>query len=78
MNKNVIFYQAHTQFENTGDLIISKSLLDLLRPCGRLIVNDHGVPLPFVQQLGVSEDEKLIKYLMLNKHMVTNTRNHLV
>jgi polysaccharide pyruvyl transferase WcaK-like protein len=57
--KNIIFYQAKTQFENTGDLLINKSLIDLLRTYGRLVVNDKGVPPKFSEQLGLKDEERL-------------------
>lgn len=57
--KKTIFYQAVTQFENTGDLIINKSLIDLIRPHGDLIINDKGVPKAYLDQLGVGRNELL-------------------
>jgi len=61
MQYNVIFFQAHTQYENTGDLIINRSLVDLLRSHGKLIVNDRGVPDWYLTQLGLQERERLSK-----------------
>lgn len=57
--KNKIFYQAITQFENTGDLLINKSLLELIDGYGDLIINDKGVPEWYLQDLGVSTASRL-------------------
>lgn len=57
--KNKIFYQAITQFENTGDLLINKSLLELIEGYGDLIINDVGVPVWYLQDLGVTAQSRL-------------------
>lgn len=58
---NKIFYQAVTQFENTGDLIINRSLIELLKDHGELVVNDLGVPDWYLKDLGVSDSSRLSK-----------------
>ncbi|MCX2473227.1 polysaccharide pyruvyl transferase family protein [Pedobacter sp. MC2016-05] len=55
---NVIFYNPTTQYENTGDLLINKSLVNLLRRHGQLIVNDNNKPAWFLQQLLNESDAK--------------------
>ncbi len=57
--KNKIFYQAVTQFENTGDLIINRSLVELLKAHADLVVNDIGVPDWYLKDLAVSNKSRL-------------------
>lgn len=56
--KNLIFYSLRTQYENLGDLIINKTLLNELRKYGELIVDDQGVPEWFCQELGITAEER--------------------
>ncbi|NEZ58350.1 polysaccharide pyruvyl transferase family protein [Leptolyngbyaceae cyanobacterium CCMR0081] len=57
-----IFYEARTQYGNLGDLIINKTLLERLRGYGQVVINDHGVPDWYCQELGVELDERASFY----------------
>ncbi|MBS9393199.1 MAG: polysaccharide pyruvyl transferase family protein [Dolichospermum sp. LBC05a] len=58
MMKNVIFYSAKTQYQNLGDMIINREMLLQLRPYGKLIVDDKGVPEWFCKDLEINSDER--------------------
>jgi polysaccharide pyruvyl transferase WcaK-like protein len=58
----LIFLQAKTQFENIGDLIINKSLLEELRKFGQIIANDTAMPDSYLLAMGLREDERISKY----------------
>lgn len=60
--KKIFFFTAQTQYENLGDLMIIKILLDNLRKYGTIIINERGVPEWFSQQLDIKDDEKASKY----------------
>lgn len=57
--KKIVFFQARTQYENTGDVLINKSLLDHLKRYATLLVNDSDMPEWYVDELGVEETEKI-------------------
>ena len=58
---NYIFYQTKTKFINTGDALINKALLDLLRDYGTLRCNcSREIPDYFIDELGIRKDEKII------------------
>ena len=59
MKNNLIFFQPITQYVNTGDLIICRSLIEHIRPHGKLIINDRDIPQWFLIELGVQESERL-------------------
>ncbi|WYL97343.1 MAG: polysaccharide pyruvyl transferase family protein [Gloeotrichia echinulata IR180] len=60
--KNIIFFRINTQYENLGDLIINKTLLENLRKYGNLVINIKGVPEWFSQELHIKDDYKVCKY----------------
>lgn len=55
--EKIIFLNAQTQYENLGDLIILKTLLDKLRNYGSLIINElineRQTPEWFSQELDI-------------------------
>ncbi|OOQ57091.1 polysaccharide pyruvyl transferase family protein [Mucilaginibacter pedocola] len=55
--RNEIFFQGNTQYENTGDILINKSLVILLRQYGTIVVNNITMPEWYVQSLLLSPDE---------------------
>lgn len=58
---NYIFYQTKTKFINTGDALINKALLDVLRDYGKLKCNcSKEIPDQFIEELGIRKDEKVI------------------
>lgn len=58
---NYIFYQTKTKFTNTGDVLINNALITVLRNYGKLYANcGGGIPEGFINELGVSEEEKII------------------
>ncbi len=50
------YYNPFTQYENMGDLLINKSLLDLLRPYGTVIIDDLNKPKWFIDELRQQPD----------------------
>lgn len=50
------YYNPITQYENMGDLLINKSLLDLLRPYGTIIIDDLNKPKWFIDKLKRQQD----------------------
>jgi polysaccharide pyruvyl transferase WcaK-like protein len=60
--KNIIFLSPQTQYENLGDLIIIKVLLDNLRRYGNLVINEKDLPEWFCQELEIKQDERASKY----------------
>lgn len=50
------YYNPFTQYENMGDLLINKSLLDLLRPYGTVIIDDLNKPKWFIDELKQESD----------------------
>lgn len=58
---NTIFYQTNTQFENTGDVLINRTLIDFLREYGKVKCNcSTKIPEEFLKELDIREEEKLI------------------
>lgn len=63
---NHFFYQTKTKFSNTGDVLINKALIDLLRSYGTIHVNDSSIiPSFFIEQLGIKDSERM--FLSNNK-----------
>jgi polysaccharide pyruvyl transferase WcaK-like protein len=58
---NFIFCRAIISYDNLGDIVINKTLMNNLRNYGRLIVNTRGVPPWVCQQLELSVDEQYTK-----------------
>ena len=57
---NYIYYQTKTKFTNTGDALINKTLLNLLRNYGCLRCNcSKKIPNRFIEELGIKEEEKV-------------------
>lgn len=62
MNENVLtFFQGNTQYENTGDVLINKSLIQLLRQQGNVIVNDTQMPQWYLQSLNLHDKERITR-----------------
>lgn len=61
-NKNKIYLLPAVQYNNTGDVLINKILIEELRIYGDLIVNDKGFPNWFIEELGVKENERFSNY----------------
>lgn len=67
---NYIYYQTKTKFINTGDALINKALIDILREYGKLQCNcSKEIPQFFIDELGIKEDEKIyasseLKFIM--------------
>lgn len=60
-NLNYIFYQTKTKFSNTGDALINKSLIEVLRNYGKLKCNcSKDISDAFIIELGIKDSEKLI------------------
>lgn len=56
---NYFLYNPVTQYDNTGDLLINKSLVALLRKHGQIIIDDNNKPESFVAQLLAENDQRL-------------------
>lgn len=56
---NYFLYNLATQHVNTGDLLINKSLVNLLRKHGQVIVDDRNTPTTFIEQLLAEGDQRL-------------------
>jgi|GEM_PF-4047451 len=50
------YFNPLTQYENMGDLLINKSLLNLLRRYGTIIIDDRNKPVWFVNELKKESD----------------------
>ncbi len=58
--KNLIFYKTTADFDNTGEVLIYKSLLQFLRKYGDVIINDGDSIQPqFLERIGIKEQERL-------------------
>ncbi|MGS2738015.1 polysaccharide pyruvyl transferase family protein [Sinomicrobium sp. M5D2P17] len=66
MRKNVFFYRGRTQFENVGDLLINKALLDVLSRYGEVFVDDIDMPKEYLTQL-LSGLDKNVKQISKQK-----------
>jgi len=51
MKKNIFYYSGFTQFENTGDLLINKTLIELLCDKGTLFIDDSRMPVAYREEL---------------------------
>lgn len=62
MKKNVFFYKGRTQFENIGDLLINKALLDTLSRYGKVYVDDSSIPNNYLTELfrGLNDNVKQV------------------
>lgn len=57
---NYIYYQTKTQFENAGDVLINKALIENLREFGSLKCNcSKSISNEFIKELGILDDEKI-------------------
>lgn len=58
--KNLIFYKTTADFDNTGEVLIYKSLLQFLRLYGDVIINDDVSIQPlFLNRIGVADNERI-------------------
>lgn len=65
--KNLIFYKTTADFDNTGEVLIYKSLLEFLRQYGDVIINDgKSIQPKFLSRIGIRENEKLSHYTTLS------------
>ena len=61
MRKNIIFFSGETQFENTGDVLINKVLIDLIRENGDIIVDDKKMTEAYIKGLTLEKKERAPK-----------------
>jgi len=52
-----IYFKPALQIENTGDLLINKAAIDLLRTYGRVIIDDKNTPDWFIDQISVKDTD---------------------
>lgn len=58
--ENIIFYKTTADFNNTGEVLIYRSLLELLRIQGKVILNDSQKIQPlFLSRIGIKDEERL-------------------
>ncbi|MCR9063524.1 MAG: polysaccharide pyruvyl transferase family protein [Cytophagales bacterium] len=58
--KRTLFYKGYTQYENIGDLLINKALLNHFRKFCKIIVSDDkGMPEQYVKGLGLNDNERV-------------------
>lgn len=50
-NNRIFYYDGFTQFANTGDLLINKTLLDIISSKGMIVVNDTKMPVSYKNEL---------------------------
>lgn len=63
MERSLIFYKTTAAFDNTGEVLIYKSLLEQLRPYGQIVIDDHNEKSAiFLEKIGVKQDELLSTY----------------
>jgi polysaccharide pyruvyl transferase WcaK-like protein len=62
MSDNLIFFIVQTQYQNLGDLIINKTLLEKMREHGKLMINDRNAPDWFSEELGITAAERVDQY----------------
>lgn len=60
-HKALTFFQGNTQYENTGDVLINKSLIQLLRKQGDVVVNDAQMPEWYVTSLNLMDKERITR-----------------
>lgn len=61
-SENLIFYRAQTQYDNLGDLIINRVLLNQLKRYGALLVDLQDVPDWYYKELNLTEAEQANQY----------------
>ncbi|GHE39081.1 polysaccharide pyruvyl transferase family protein [Sphingobacterium griseoflavum] len=54
---NILFYQGKTQYSNTGDALINKSLVEHFRPYANILINDKGMPSSYLKELNLKQTE---------------------
>lgn len=61
--KNLIFYKTTADFDNTGEVLIYRNLLNFLRQYGNVIINDGKAINPiFLNRICVSTSERLSNF----------------
>ena len=56
MNPKKIYFEPASQVENTGDLLINKVALDMVRQYGDVIINDAATPKWFIDEIAGGND----------------------
>ncbi|QDH80803.1 polysaccharide pyruvyl transferase family protein [Echinicola soli] len=51
------YFQGNTQFDNTGDVLINKSLIELFRNYGKIVLNDQKLPDFYKAALELKKEE---------------------
>ncbi len=60
MKKLLIFYKTTAAFDNTGEVLIYKSLLEEIRPYGQILIDDRNEKSAiFLEKIGIKIDERL-------------------
>ncbi|RKD91982.1 polysaccharide pyruvyl transferase family protein [Mangrovibacterium diazotrophicum] len=60
MKDNLIYYKTTADFDNTGEVLIYKSLLELLRNHGQVVIDDSTkTPRLFLERIKIQDSERL-------------------
>lgn len=63
----IIFYKTTADFDNTGEVLIYKTLLENLRTYGDVIVdNSPKIQALFLERIGIRDTEKLHTYTKMS------------
>jgi polysaccharide pyruvyl transferase WcaK-like protein len=74
---NHFFYNLNTQFENTGDLLINKSLVELLAKRGIVYIDDYGKPPEFMDSLFQNDNVKRLSLLPNQINMIGHIKKRI-
>jgi len=55
--RNILFYQGKTQYSNTGDALINKSLIAHFRSKAKVYFSDRNIPKNYLEQLELLDSE---------------------
>lgn len=61
MKQNTFYFKPAMQHDNTGDVLINKVLVNILKPYGHFFIDDTSKPEWFLNELGIEEDERFNK-----------------
>ncbi|MGF1603308.1 MAG: polysaccharide pyruvyl transferase family protein [Thermosynechococcaceae cyanobacterium] len=62
VRQNIFFISARIKYENLGDLLINRILVEKLRDFGQIISDDRGVPDSVYNLLGLKDSERLSSF----------------
>lgn len=60
--KSLIFYKTTADYDNTGEVLIYRTLLEYLRTLGNVVVDDVRSQSLFIERIGIQPSEKLSSF----------------